>query len=94
MGEPRRPRLVRTSSPGAPGGDGLRRYRVDDFGDVGGLDDVEHAGARGAAVGDGADLGHAVVVDHFRSGPELFDAGARGGDAAAGLAAHDNALDL
>ena len=54
------------------------------------FDGVEHAGLGGAFEGDGADFGHAVVVEDAGAGPELLEAGAGGGNAAAGFARDDD----
>ena len=73
-------------------GDVLFCVGVDDFGDAFGFEEVDAAGVVEAFDAEGADFGHAGVVED--SGAEgLFDFAARFGDVAAGFARDDEGAD-
>ena len=72
----------------------LGRLGINDLRNVGGFNDVQHAGTRRAFKGDRTDLRHAVVIEHACAGPELFEPRTHRCSAAAGFACHDEESDL
>jgi hypothetical protein len=76
---------------GLAGGDGRSGFWVENFGDEGMFHHVKAARRGGAFEGDRADFGHAMVVEDFGAGPELFEFRADAGDAAAGFARDEDA---